>query len=394
MVGQRQNNDPASNFARMFSTCLFCHASLGANQSIEHFPVGKRLAFDSERGRLWAVCPKCARWNLTPIEERWEALEECERAYRDTRKRVSTDNIALARLRDGTDLIRIGQPLRPEFAAWRYERVLRKRRWQMFRPNWLGLGTVALGAPLMLPAIGAAPWAVFGGQLLYVSGFAGRAYLDMRELYWKRQLLVPLGSGQHTRLTFLQMFSTTCIVGDDGQLRVGITHGGERQRMRKALVDEQQTELVGDPAQAALRAVIVGVNFAGASRSDVSDALHVIDAATDSSAHRTPSSAVAAEHQLNSLVRMLAEHRPEERREPHNGLLSALFERHRLALEMVVHEDDERRAMSGELGALYARWEEAERIAKIADGELTLLANKIDESTDGALSSRSGHTAE
>lgn len=31
----------------MYSACLFCHASLGANAAIEHFPVGRRLAFDS-----------------------------------------------------------------------------------------------------------------------------------------------------------------------------------------------------------------------------------------------------------------------------------------------------------------------------------------------------------
>ena len=40
----------------MYSTCIFCHASLGANESIEHFPVGHRLAFDASRGRLWVVC--------------------------------------------------------------------------------------------------------------------------------------------------------------------------------------------------------------------------------------------------------------------------------------------------------------------------------------------------
>jgi hypothetical protein len=45
----------------------------------------------------------------------------------------------------------------------------------------------------------------------------------------------------------------------------------------------------------------------------------------------------------------------------------------RLAAEMALHEDDERRALAGELGALYARWEAAERIARIADGELTRL---------------------
>ena len=31
----------------MYSTCLFCHAQLGANEVVEHFPVGRRLAFAS-----------------------------------------------------------------------------------------------------------------------------------------------------------------------------------------------------------------------------------------------------------------------------------------------------------------------------------------------------------
>lgn len=47
----------------------------------------------------------------------------------------------------------------------------------------------------------------------------------------------------------------------------------------------------------------------------------------------------------------------------------------RLAIEMALHEADERRALAGELGALYARWEEAERIARIADGELSPIAS-------------------
>ena len=59
----------------MYATCLFCNRPLGSNESIEHFPVGRRLAFDSTTGRLWVVCPACERWNLTPLEERWEAIE-------------------------------------------------------------------------------------------------------------------------------------------------------------------------------------------------------------------------------------------------------------------------------------------------------------------------------
>ena len=81
----------------MFSTCLFCHGGLGKNEVVEHFPVGSRLAFDSARGRLWAVCPQCRRWNLSPLDERWEAIDECERLFRGTRARTSTDATAASR---------------------------------------------------------------------------------------------------------------------------------------------------------------------------------------------------------------------------------------------------------------------------------------------------------
>ena len=92
----------------MYTTCIYCHKPLGANEIIEHFPVGRRLAFDASRGRLWVVCRACERWNLSPLETRWEAIEECERAFLATRLRVSTDNIGLARLTEGLELVRIG----------------------------------------------------------------------------------------------------------------------------------------------------------------------------------------------------------------------------------------------------------------------------------------------
>ena len=107
---------------------MFCRKPLGANQVVETFPVGRRLAFDAARGRLWVVCTKCERWNLTPLEERWEAVEDCERLFRDTRVRVSSENIGLARHPEGLTLVRIGEPLRPEFAAWRYGDQFGRRR--------------------------------------------------------------------------------------------------------------------------------------------------------------------------------------------------------------------------------------------------------------------------
>ena len=112
----------------MYSTCLFCQRDLGKSDAIEQFPVGRRLAFDPAKGRLWVVCRKCERWNLTPLEERWEAIEECERAYRGTTLRVSTAHIGLARLKEGMELVRIGAPQRPETAAWRYGDQFGRRR--------------------------------------------------------------------------------------------------------------------------------------------------------------------------------------------------------------------------------------------------------------------------
>ena len=57
---------------------------------------------------------------------------------------MATENIGLARLRNGTTLVRIGAPLRPEFAAWRYgDQFGRRRRRQMLI---VGSGVAALAA--------------------------------------------------------------------------------------------------------------------------------------------------------------------------------------------------------------------------------------------------------
>src|SRR5688572_19541483 len=141
----------------MYATCLCCHSRLGTNEVIEPFPVGRRLAFDAAKGRLWVICTACGRWNLSPIEERWEAIEMCERLFRATRVRVTTDHIGLTRLGEGCELVRIGEPLRPEFAAWRYGRRFARRRTNA----QLGIGAAAVAAgvgaiafaPILLPAM-------------------------------------------------------------------------------------------------------------------------------------------------------------------------------------------------------------------------------------------------
>ena len=165
----------------MYSTCLFCNSDLGANKSLEHFPVGRRLAFDSAAGRLWVVCRKCERWNLSPLETRWEAIEEAERAFRNTKLRVSTDNIGLAQLKEGTELVRIGAPLRPEFAAWRYGDQFGKRQRRFIARSIAGASAV-YGGPYAIPYI------VGGERIMSVMSLGpvlGTALLSGGHVCWR-----------------------------------------------------------------------------------------------------------------------------------------------------------------------------------------------------------------
>lgn len=93
------------------------------------------------------MCPGCARWNLTPLESRWEAIEKCERLFRDTPLRASNGQVGLARVREGTTLVRIGNPLRPEMAAWRYGDRLsngRRKYFAITAATTLGVGALTV----------------------------------------------------------------------------------------------------------------------------------------------------------------------------------------------------------------------------------------------------------
>ncbi len=135
---------PHAYLSPVYSTCLHCTRDLGRNDVLETLPIGRRVAFDAGQGRLWVVCRSCAKWNLVPFDTRLETIDACERIFRDTRTRFSTDHIGLARARDGMDLVRIGAPQRPEFASWRYGAQYKRRRMQTMamapeppsRPPW------------------------------------------------------------------------------------------------------------------------------------------------------------------------------------------------------------------------------------------------------------------
>ena len=356
----------------MYTTCLFCNGRLGRNESIEPFPVGRRLAFDAQRGRLWVVCTACHQWNLTPLEERWEAVEECERLFRATRLRISTDNIGLARLREGVELVRIGKALRPEIAAWRYGDQLVQRR------------------SLLVHAV--------GGVLRGGSRFAARAAAALRlghphDVDHEHDPLTRLRLARHRRRV---LDVTTDRTGRTVIMRYGdlvdaslLRPNPEEPWQLRVRHHGGLTTLVGPAGVRAAGKLLATLNLYGGTPEEVAYATAKVEDAENGEGYfafvfgiamrtswgrfpratairSTPRPDTAAERLALYVTNRSFWSRGGIGSEPITPLL-ALPMVDRLALEMAAHEDVERRAMCGELAQLEVAWREAEEIAEIAD---------------------------
>ncbi|MGQ0764409.1 MAG: hypothetical protein ACT4OZ_01925 [Gemmatimonadota bacterium] len=331
----------------MFSTCIFCSKPLGSNESIEAFPVGRRLAFDSARGRLWVVCGSCERWNLTPLDERWEAIEQADRLFADTRTKVSTDNIGLARVAEGTTLIRIGNPNRPEFAAWRYGDQFGRRRKRAMLVAGGGIAAatgVLVGGAIAGAAIGGFGWMAFmgGRALVYGSpeGIVARVRTSEAGLIQVRR--------RH-------LAESAILPAADGSLSMYLRYKNGSHTF------------TGQEAQRLASIVIPKVNRYGGRKVEVASAVREIESVGDSERYLRHAAQAAGAH-LRSMTAGVSTRRAKSRQAEFNkyGLFSLPAEQ-RLALEMALHEDAERRAMEGELAELEAAWRDAEEIASIAD---------------------------
>lgn len=308
---------------------MFCTRSLGENEVIESFPIGRRLAFDSERGRLWVVCTKCERWNLTPLEERWEAVEDCERLFRGTRVRVSTENIGLARHPEGLALVRIGRPLRPEFAAWRYgDQFGRRRRRQIL----LSAGAaVAVGGFV----IGGAAAGIISGTMLFHGPNLVNAWMNGRTLV----KLHPEG-GKVLKLKRPDLLGT--------RVRPDDTEVGFKVQVRKG---KKKTWHRGDEARRFAGSILPRVNAMGGKQQTVQRAVAGIE---------------SAGHPERFLVDV-AQRDAYRDKKGVPGYINKMPRPTRLALEMALHEEQERLALEGELHLLERAWERAEEIAAISD---------------------------
>lgn len=328
----------------MYTRCLVCSTPFEANETLEHFPQGKRLAFDPVRGRLWAICRTCKRWSLTPIEERWEALEELERLTRDKATLLSqTDNIAL--LRSGLlEIVRVGKANLTEEAWWRYGRELTSRRQQYKRLSLAG--SLAAGAVMVggwatggMTLIGmwfvwgnapealtdAARWLRFGGAAWRGRKDCSRCGHVFQSLNYRDRGGFGLFPGDETGRVDLVYRCPRCGHYRDGGLR-----------------------LTGQEAETALRRTLAYHHFAGASERRVVSATKLIQEAG------TP----------QDLMRIVVK---DGRR------LGDLQRTGAVALEIAANETSEQQLLELELADLEAHWRQEEELAAIVDGELTPL---------------------
>lgn len=358
----------------MWAACLFCHGHLGRNSLLPTFPVGARIAFDPLRGRLWVLCRRCGRWNLSPLEERWEAIEEAERLFRGSPIRISTDNIGLAELPEALTLVRVGPAPRPELAAWRYGRLLR-RHLARTSPGRAALRLAgelsrALGTDIAravrrvgLPAPGydALTWLrihVFPERVLAVVPAAVGEPFRIRAMHLEHAELVRPERRAPWRITVPHDGGVATLTGDAGLRAAGKLFaalngpGASREQVNAAF---RKLEDAGDPDGYFARVAVLALRTAWG---------RFPDAYADGDVMPTnPSDAERVALYLTSRSFWGRGAIGSEPRTP----LPKLPMVDRLALEMAANEDSERRAMEGELTELEAAWREAEEIAAIAD---------------------------
>lgn len=356
----------------MFSACLFCHTDLGANDTVEACPVGQRLAFDARKGRLWVVCTHCGRWNLTPLEERWEPIERCEQLYRDTWQRYTVENIGVARTKSRLELVRIGEALLPEVAAWRYG--ARLQRWA--RASAPTRGILQRSGRFIARRVASAL-----ARGATIAGLSDEAVLRVSTMRRGNAVLAH-GTDERDRkivIRYNHLAQAELIRPErDKPWRVRVAH------------DDGQSMLAEQSGLLTAGKLFAVLNFAAASTAEVQWAISKLGDANDPAGFFTRIASLAmrtewglhpdapddgpAEPAASTVAERLALRLANRSFWGQGGTgsqpatpLYRLPSVNRLALEMAANEDVERRALAGELDELREAWREAEEIAAVAD---------------------------
>lgn len=326
---------------RVSTRCVFCHKSFPDNGVFGHLPPGHRLAYDPERGRLWVVCESCRRWNLAPIEERWEALHQLERMVRDRGRIVAeTDNIALLSAGELT-IIRVGSAGLAEQAWWRYGSELNRRRtsFESARSKLAAytFGTMAYLSDLVglgdedlhitwddTPIADILRWRRFGWAAWHGNQDCPYCNSTLRALRYDLSWWVYPTFDPDTGKTSLHVPCPRCDPWTPD--KVYTIEGGE--------------------AETSLRRVLAYQHISGASLGAIKDAAQVIEDAGS----------------VENFERVVSAQRKS---------LWGMGQTKSIALEIALNETVERRMMKLELQALEFMWKQEEELARIIDEELT-----------------------
>jgi hypothetical protein len=326
----------------MFYRCLTCQAPFPLSSALEHFPIGRRIAYDPERGRLWAVCDACGAWTLAPFEERWEALEELERrvtAVGGLRPRPAgqTDNISRYRV-GPIEVIRVGRSDLVEEAAWRYGRS--SARTGSGEPHPFGrrplrLGEWFSGAAYVVRARVAGQHGIGGADGV-------RQWLLFGDTAWRGRRECPACAHPITEMSYFEGRSLIIRAADTGSFVPSLVLACTRCR------DEVTggLHLDGTAAEFVLRRVLAHSQHQGISPERVRSASHLIRGAGGASGL----CAIAARY---------------------GRYLSDLPGTTAVALRVLANAAYEERLLGLEVKALERQWRREEELASIVDGELT-----------------------
>ncbi|MEK6613092.1 MAG: hypothetical protein AABZ29_09935 [Gemmatimonadota bacterium] len=347
----------------MYSSCLYCHGDLGKNESVGHFPVGRRLAFDSANGRLWVICGACRRWNLSPLEERWDAIDECERLFEKTRLRMSTDNIGLARIAEGTELVRVGAAMRPEMAAWRFGAQLAARRRQY---RWLVAGGVVVTAGLVVGVTTAGVSVIAGRWAWNVmkGGYERVTRLTLPNPQAGRKASVEARFAEHSpaaaeawrrEARTLDIKPPTPTVSIETKqardARIVIDPDDDVLQLTLPVVGGSNVGYTGVDARNVAPKLLAKVNRSGGSREDERHAVAMLEG-------------VASDRAPDLFAALLRRYASQwSKSKPIKDFGTPV----NLALEMALQEQRERELLAGELLELEFAWREAEELTRIAD---------------------------
>lgn len=268
----------------------------------------------------------------------------CERAYRDTKDRVATGEIGMAKVREGLSLVRIGSPIFPEYAAWRYHRRFAAR---YARSVAIGAGAGIAAGALFL-AIGPLSGGVFSGFTAWYAGKGCYEFLRSRGIGRLRR--DDYGDAKTMDDTWVEIgrgdLDNISIVGVGANKRYD---GPERWTVRISKPGAPAWYLRPSDAPGVLRRVMPGVNVAGQSEEDVGLGVELYEQWSGDVLGQL-------EHLVNS----------------HSGPVKLSEEPAvSIALEMSLAEAQERQWLETELYLLAAAWKEAEELAVVADS-LTL----------------------